>query len=124
LYCPDTERSTAGIHFVRMLREMGIHSRVAPRIRNYPNGAQAMAAMAAAGPEGERAIGCTQVTEILYTPGVTLIGLLPPPFELTTVYTAAVSLHSRHADRARQFAARLTGGDSEALRVASGFAQR
>ena len=36
-----------------------------------------VAAMAAAGPEGERAIGCTQVTEILYTPGVTLIGLLP-----------------------------------------------
>jgi molybdate transport system substrate-binding protein len=123
LYCPDTERSTAGIHFVRMLREMGIHPRVAPRIRNFPNGAQAMAAMAAAGPEGDRAIGCTQVTEILYTPGVTLIGLLPPPFELTTVYTAAVSMHSRHADRARQFAVRLTGRDSEALRVASGFAQ-
>ena len=123
LYCPDTECSTAGIHFVRMLREMGIHPRVAPRIRNFPNGAQAMAAMAAAGPEGDRAIGCTQVTEILYTPGVTLIGLLPPPFELTTVYTAAVSMHSRHADRARQFAVRLTGRDSEALRVASGFAQ-
>ena len=124
LYCPDTERSTAGIHFVRMLREMGIHSRVAPRIRDYANGAQAMAALAAAGPEHQRAIGCTQVTEILYTPGVTLIGLLPPPFELTTVYTAAVSARSRHAGRAREFVARLTGRDSESLRIASGFAQR
>jgi molybdate transport system substrate-binding protein len=124
LYCPDTERSTAGIHFVRMLREMGIHSRVAPRIRDYANGAQAMAALAASDTLRERSIGCTQATEILYTPGVALIGLLPPPFELTTVYTAAVSARSRDAERARQFVARLTDRDSEALRAASGFMQR
>ena len=42
-----------------------------------------MAAMAKAG--DPNAVGCTQVTEIIITPGVTLTGLLPPPHELSTV---------------------------------------
>ena len=124
IYCPDTQRSTAGLHVVRVLNEMGIHASVADRLRDYANGAEAMAALAALGTDRDRAIGCTQVTEILYTPGVTLVGVLPPPFELTTVYSAAVSAHSRDPERARRFAALLTGSHSEALRVESGFAQR
>jgi molybdate transport system substrate-binding protein len=122
LYCPDTERSTAGLHLVRMLREMGIYSRVAARIRDYANGAQAMAALAATAGR-DRAIGCTQVTEILYTPGVTLLGPLPPPFELTTTYVAAVSRASRDLQAARQFVAMLTDSDARQLRAASGFVQ-
>jgi molybdate transport system substrate-binding protein len=123
LFCPDTERSTAGIHFVRMLREMGIHARVAARIRDYPNGAQAMAALAATTSGRDNAIGCTQATEILYTPGVTLVAPLPAPFELSTTYSAATSLGSRHPDAARRFVAELTGPASRELRAASGFAQ-
>jgi molybdate transport system substrate-binding protein len=103
---------------------MGIHASIAARIRDYANGAQAMAALAALDTDRERAIGCTQVTEILYTPGVTLVGVLPPPFELTTVYSVAVSSQSRHPERARRFAALVSGPHSEALRVESGFAQR
>jgi molybdate transport system substrate-binding protein len=122
LYCPDTERSTAGVHFVQMLREIGIYARVAARIRDYANGAQAMAALAATSGR-ERAIGCTQVTEILYTPGVTLVGSLPAPFELTTRYSAAASVASRNPASARRFVAMLTGSDSRELRAVSGFAQ-
>ena len=40
--------------------------------------------------EGTRLIGCTQVTEIKNTPGVTLAGLLPREFELATVYSVGV----------------------------------
>ena len=39
---------------------------------------------------GEGALGCTQVTEILYTPGLTLAGPLPEPFGLATAYAAGV----------------------------------
>ena len=124
IYCPDTQQSTAGLHVVRVLQEMGIHASVAARIRDYANGAQAMAALAALGSRRERAIGCTQVTEILYTPGVSLVGVLPPPFELTTIYSVAVSSQSRDSERALRFAALLTGPHSEALRIESGFAQR
>jgi molybdate transport system substrate-binding protein len=119
LYCPDRERATAGIHFVRMLRELGIHDRVASRIRAHANGAAAMAAMAAAG--DATAIGCTQASEILYTPGVTLVGPLPEPFALATDYRTAVAAKSDRPSAAREFCALLAGSQSRALRRRSGF---
>jgi molybdate transport system substrate-binding protein len=61
------------------------------------------------------------VTEILFTPGVQLVGLLPPEFELATVYTAGLCTKAREPLAARDFIARLAGSDVEALRRACGF---
>lgn len=119
LYCPDLERATAGMHFLQMLRDLGIEDRVATRIHAHPNGAAAMAAMATAGDPA--AIGCTQASEILYTPGVMLVGPLPEPFALATDYRAAVAAASRHASVAREFCETLCGSQSRALRLRSGF---
>ena len=119
LYCPDTVRATAGIHFDGVLRALGIHEPSQPKLRSYPNGARAMAALAANGARG--ALGCTQVTEILYTPGVTLVGPLPPPFELTTVYSVAVARTAADPRAAHALAARLTASDTEAVRRTGGF---
>jgi hypothetical protein len=82
LYFPDPERATAGIHFVKVLRELGIHERLAARCRTFANGATAMRGLAAAG--SMHSLGCTQITEINYTEGVTLVGPLPDDFELST----------------------------------------
>lgn len=122
LYCPDTERATAGIHFVGVLRALGIDGPSAAKLRAYPNGARAMAALAAGGVQG--AIGCTQVSEILYTPGVALVAPLPAPFELTTIYSVAVSRTARSSAAARAFAARVGGREAESLRRAGGFLER
>ena len=122
LYCPDVERSTAGIHFMKMLGAMGIDASVRAKVRAYANGATAMAAMAAAdAPPG--ALGCTQATEILYTDGVSLVGPLPAPYELSTTYSVGVSADSGNPKLAAQFAALLTGTATRALRSAKGFAQ-
>jgi len=48
-------------------------------------------------------------------------GALPPPFELATVYAAAVTRRSRHADLAARFIALLAGPASRELRAAGGF---
>jgi len=122
LYCPDTMRSTAGIHFAGVLRSLGIDESTQPRLHAYPNGAKAMAALAAERPAG--AIGCTQITEILYTHGVVLVAPLPPPFELTTIYAVAVSTRVDSSADARAFAERLTGTQSHTLRRAGGFLDR
>ncbi len=119
LYCPDVERATAGIHFVKVLGELGLWPAVAPRIRAYPSGAVAMRALAdAAGP---RLVGCTQVTEILYTPGVELVGTLPPEFALATTYSVAVAAHATQPALARRFAALLASPAVRELRVQGGF---
>ncbi|HXD39725.1 MAG TPA: substrate-binding domain-containing protein [Ramlibacter sp.] len=119
IYIPDQLKATAGIHFMNVLLELGIAHAVAERLRPFPNGATAMREMSQAGEGG--LIGCTQVTEILYTPGVQLAGLLPPEFELATVYTAAVCSTAREPQAAADLIRLLAGADAAAIRSAGGF---
>lgn len=119
LYCPDTLRATAGVHFARVLVTLGLDAEVAGRLRVFPDGATAMRELAAA-PEAEP-LGCTQITEILYTPGVRLVGPLPAEFELATVYSVAVAANSPHPDLARSFATLLAGPAARLLREHGGF---
>jgi len=119
VYCPDTERSTAGIHFARVLDGLGVRAELGARLRSFPNGATAMAELAR--DKSARAIGCTQVTEILPTAGIALVAPLPQAYELVTVYTGAVNAAARDAAGAERFLRLLTGEAARALRAASGF---
>ncbi len=118
IYFPDPQKSTAGIHFAKVIEALGIHAQVSANFRTYPNGATAMKAMAQA---SGHPIGCTQSTEILATPGVRLVAPLPPGFDLETVYTAAVSRASAHPQESAAFVSRLAGEGARASRVAAGF---
>jgi molybdate transport system substrate-binding protein len=119
IYFPDPVRATAGIHFANVMRELGVHDELQPRFRTFPAGAIAMRELAAS--TSPNPIGCTQVTEINYTPGVQLVGALPPAFELATVYTAAVATHAADPALAARFVALLSGAESQALRRDGGF---
>ena len=119
IFVPDTKTSTAGIHVARVLDRLGIAGEVAGRLRVYANGATAMRQLAASG--AARAIGCTQATEIIGTPGVRLCDPLPAGFELATVYTAAVTARSGQSEAAKRLIALLTAADSRVLRANAGF---
>ena len=119
LYVPDTLQSTAGRHVVAVLERLGVAADVAPRLVVHPNGATAMRALAEGGPAG--ALGCTQVTEILYTTGLTLVGALPEPLGLSTVYAAGVAHGAAEPALAAAFIALLAGPDAAATRRAGGF---
>lgn len=119
IYFPDPELATAGIHFMKVLRELGILDAVASRLHPFPNGATAMRELAGATAPG--LLGCTQITEIKYTPGVVLAGPLPAGFDLSTIYTVAVCCAAREPDLARRFADLLSGPAVRALREAAGF---
>jgi len=119
IYFPDPLRATAGIHFAKVLDRLGVRQVLAPRLRAYPSGAAAMRAMS--GAAGSSLLGCTQITEIMITPGVTLVGALPAEFELATVYSAAVCATTASADLARRLLALLTGDLTRSLRARLGF---
>ena len=119
IYFPDPQKATAGIHFMKVLRQLGIDEQLASRLRTYPNGATAMREMGQSSEAG--LIGCTQVTEIRYTPGVQLIGLLPPEFELATVYTAAVCARAKQPAAAADLIRLLVSPDAAGLRAGGGF---
>jgi molybdate transport system substrate-binding protein len=119
IYFPDPFKATAGIHFMRVLQALGIAEALAARLRPFPNGATAMREMAQAGEPG--LIGCTQVTEILYTPGVQLVDLLPSEFELATVYTAGVCSAAQEPAAAADLIRLLASADAAGIRSAGGF---
>ena len=118
IYFPDPKLATAGIHFFKVLQTLGLDVALADRFRTYPNGATAMKEMAlATGP----VIGCTQVTEIKYTQGVDLVGVLPQEFELATVYALGISAQAQQPQLAQAMSDALTDTSTEALKLAGGF---
>lgn len=119
IHFPDPKLATAGIHFAKVLMALGIDQAVETRLRPYPNGTTAMRALAAS--TANRPIGCTQATEILNTEGVRPVGALPDPFQLATVYTAAVAAGSRDNSLAWQFVELLTGNATAPVRQRAGF---
>ena len=122
IYFPDPEQATAGIHFAGVLEKLGVRSRLADRLKTFPNGATAMRELAAS--RAAHPIGCTQTTEILNTPGVTLVAPLPKGCDLATVYTAAICANAAHLEAARRFIALLTGDRARELRARVGFIER
>ena len=119
VYFPDPQLATAGIHFARVIERLGISEHLAPRLKPFPNGATAMRELAAS--EGARPIGCTQVTEILNTPGVQLVAPLPPGFELETVYTAGITSRATLPEEARVLTQLLECPSARASRERVGF---
>lgn len=100
IFFPDPLRSTAGVHLVRTLEQLGLSDRLSERLRPFPDGATAMSALA--GCSDRLPVGCTQATEIAYTEGVTEAGPLPEPHRLDTTYLAA-AVSTPHARLAAEF---------------------
>jgi molybdate transport system substrate-binding protein len=119
IHFPDPEQATAGIHFVKVMRELGIADEVAGRLRPAANGAAAMRTLAAS--TGRRPLGCTQATEILATAGIVLVGPLPPGCDLATTYAAALTTRSAAAAEAANLIALLAAEASREIRARLGF---
>lgn len=119
IHFPDPAQATAGIHFARVLADLGIAREVTERLRTAPNGATAMRALAAS--QARRPLGCTQATEILATPGIVLAAPLPAGCDLTTVYTAAITARSQAPREAGALIARLTSDAAADSRRRLGF---
>lgn len=59
--------------------------------------------------KGELELGVVVITQILTTPGVELVGPIPPEIQFYTVFTAGVSANSKAPDAARGLIKFLTG---------------
>jgi molybdate transport system substrate-binding protein len=119
IYFPDPKLATAGIHFMKVLQGLGIDQTVADKLRTYPNGATAMKAMADC--DDPHVVGCTQVTEILITPGVDLVADLPPEYELATTYTGAITTACADPALAQAWLDALTSPAGAHTRREAGF---
>lgn len=119
IYFPDPIKATAGIHVMKVLKALALDVELASKLHAHPNGATAMKAMAEA--EANGLIGCTQITEIVYTPGVDLVAPLPPEFELATTYTAAICASATQPESAATLIALMASAEMAELRLTCGF---
>jgi molybdate transport system substrate-binding protein len=119
IYFPDPDKATAGIHFMSVLKALGLDESLRSKFRIFPNGATAMGALALSNESS--LIGCTQITEINYTQGVDLVAVLPAEFELNTNYTLGICTHTQNLQQAQLLADLLSGPASEAVRRQGGF---
>jgi molybdate transport system substrate-binding protein len=120
IYFPDPVQATAGIHFQKVLNDLGILQTVSPRLRTFPNGATAMRAIAEC--NDQNPIGSTQATEIVATEGVQLIADLPAPHGLLTVYSIGlVQKNGTDNTAAKRLISLLISQDNAALRKRCAF---
>ncbi|QNB17389.1 MULTISPECIES: substrate-binding domain-containing protein [Paraburkholderia] len=89
------------------------------KIRPHANGETAMRALSEEARVG--AIGITQATEIKYTNHLTLVGLLPDRYRLSTTYSVAVSKGSSSDATARSLIELLTSSATRDIRHSCGF---
>lgn len=118
-YMDPSKGGTSGIHFTKVLEEMGIASAVKSKAVLVDTG---FAAERVA--RGEAELVVHQISEILPVKGVTLIGPLPREIQKITVYSAAVAAKSEIRDAAKAFIASMMTPAARATFAAAGLDYR
>jgi molybdate transport system substrate-binding protein len=113
-YADPARGATAGRHFIGVVEALGLAAELRPRLRPFPFGIEAVAAVG----RGEVELAVSQATEILGQPGIALVGLFPPPHALSTAYEAVALSATEGAVRLLQA---LPGPAAAEARTRCGF---
>jgi molybdate transport system substrate-binding protein len=113
-YADPARGGTAGRHFIGVVEALGLSAELRPRLRPFPFGVEAVAAVG----RGEVELAVSQATEILGQPGIALVGLFPAPHALSTAYEAVALSATEGAVRLLQA---LQGPAAAEARTRHGF---
>ena len=102
-YMDPTKGGTSGIHFTKVLEQLGIAEAVKSKAVLVDTGYAAERVV-----RGEADIVVHQISEILPVKGVTLLGPLPKQLQKVTVYSAGLATTSAIPEAASSFIASLT----------------
>jgi molybdate transport system substrate-binding protein len=106
----------SGIHVARVVESLGLAEAVRSKLTR-PDG-DVVSEMVA---RGEVEIGIVVITQILTTPGVELVGPLPPEIQSYVVFTAGVGAHATEPEAAKALVAFLTGPAASSVIEAQGM---
>ena len=97
-------RVGSGLHIASLVEQLGIADAIKGKVTRPET--DIVSEMVA---RGEVELGLVVITQILTTPGVTLVGPLPPDVQSYVTFTGGVSSNARAPDAARQLITFLTG---------------
>jgi molybdate transport system substrate-binding protein len=94
-----TKESQTGVYLTRQLERIGVMAAIKDKLQLQPGGAMTTPAVA----RGEAELGIVLVSDILGTPGVDLVGLLPQSLQHIVMQTAAVGSAAKQPAAAAAF---------------------
>jgi molybdate transport system substrate-binding protein len=106
----------SGIHVARVVENLGLAEAVRPKVTRPDR--DVVSEMVA---RGEVELGIVVITQILTTPGVELVGPLPPEIQSYVVFAAGVGARSSEPEAARALIAFLTGPATAPVIAAQGM---
>ena len=108
---------TSGPFIAKVLERLGVVDEVGAKEILCTTGADVVRAVAS----GRASLGMTQAAELIGLPGIAFAGFLPDTLQLVTVYSAAVTAHSKLPAAAAAFIAFITGPAAAARLRSSGW---
>ena len=96
-YSDPTAGGASGIHFAKVIEQMGITATVNAKNRVPPPGGLCARFL----PTGEAELAIQQVPELKQVAGIEIVGPLPTPYELVTVFVAGTGKASAQAAQAK-----------------------
>ncbi len=116
-YGDPASGATTGIHFAKVLDQLGIADQIKPKAVLRDGGILLMKEVA----EGRAVMGFTQSTEINAVPGTEIAGYLPDALQLVSSYAAALTREGEKNNAAKALFARIIGAPGTAAFAHAGF---
>ena len=107
----------SGVQLAALFARWGIADEIKGRIRLAPPGVPVGTLVA----QGEVEMGFQQLSELMGLPGITVVGALPPEIQITTVFSAALSVTSTQADAVREVLAFMASPAADAVKRRNGM---
>ncbi len=93
----------SGLHFARVLRDLGIADAVNAKATIIPSGFTAETLL-----DGRCVLAIQQISELLVVPGIEVVGPLPDPIQETLTFSAGVFATACQPQMARDWLAAIT----------------
>ncbi|MGO9701044.1 MAG: molybdate ABC transporter substrate-binding protein [Xanthobacteraceae bacterium] len=116
-YSDPAAGGASGVHFAKVLEDMGIGDEIKPKTKHPPAGGNAATLVAT----GEAELAIQQKPEIMNAAGVDVVGPLPGALNKITAFGAAVTSNSKNTDAAKALLKFLQSPAADKVLKASGF---
>jgi len=107
----------SGVQLARLFERWGIADRIRERIVQAPPGVPVGQLVA----DGKVALGFQQLSEMMNLPGIDVLGPLPPAIQITTTFSAGLSVTSTQPDAVRALLAFMVSPAVDGIKRRNGM---
>jgi len=111
--------SITGAHIIGVFKKLGIAKEVAAKTKFAMGGPNSRVSVLVS--SGQAEIGLQQASELYSNPDVEVIGMLPEPFQQTTIYAASITTGAKQPDAAKALIRHLATPEAMTIYKAKGL---